>query len=411
VAYHEPADAPLPKAADATREPEYLAGDEGMLQVDALIQEVQAVNPSLEAAVEAWHAAAQRYPQMVSLEDPMFGFMKGTWGGWMAEASQKIPWPGKLRLRGNVAAAEADAAQWDVEDTRLMLAEAAAMAFYDYYQADRQLAVNSSNTALMQQFRETAKVRYEAAQVSQQDVLQADVELADLEARHAELRQERKTAAARINTLLHREADHPLAPPPNKVAVPDALPARESLAGLALEARPDLAAQMARIRQEEYGLALAYKDYYPDVEIAAKHDHFMPMDMQNQVGMNFNVPIYRQKRHAAVCEASAKLRQRRAELEARIDQVRFEVESAWDRVSERRTVVRLYEQKILPAAEANVQSARINYTAGKVDFLRLVEAERQLREQQDKYHGTVAEYHRRMAQLQRAVGGGMRDEG
>jgi outer membrane protein TolC len=135
------------------------------------------------------------------------------------------------------------------------------------------------------------------------------------------------------------------------------------------------------------------------------------MDMQNQVGMNFNVPIYRQKRHAAVCEASAKLRQRRAELEARIDQVRFEVESAWDRVSERRTVVRLYEQKILPAAEANVQSARINYTAGKVDFLRLVEAERQLREQQDKYHGTVAEYHRRMAQLQRAVGGGMRDEG
>ncbi len=403
VAYEAAPRAPLPKSTSPAREAAAETDDNDVLQLDTLVEEVQSVNPSLEAAVEAWHAAAQRYPQMVSLEDPMFGFTKGTWGGWMAEASQKIPWPGKLRLRGNVAAAEADAAQWDVEDARLMLAEAAAMAFYDYYQADRQLAVNASNTTLMQQFRDTAKVRYEAAQVSQQDVLQADVELADLEARQAELRQERKIAMARINTLLHREADHPLAPPPHKVAVPDALPARESLADLALDARPDLAAQMARIRQEEYALALAYKDYYPDVEIVAKHDHFMPMDMQNQVGMNFNVPLYRQKRHAAVCEASARLRQRRAELDARVDQVRFEVESAWDRVSERRTVVRLYEQKILPAAEANVQSARINYTAGKVDFLRLVEAERQLRQQQDKYHETVAEFHRRLAQLRRAV--------
>jgi len=410
ASYHEPADAPLPKAAGTARHPGYPVRDEDVLEVDSLIEDVQAVNPSLEAAVEAWHAAAYRYPQMVSFEDPTFEVLKGTWKGWMIEASQKIPWPGKLRLRGNVAAAEADAAQWDVEDTRLMLAEAAAMAFYDYYQADRQLAVNASNTALMRQFRDTAKVRYEAAQVSQQDVLQADVELADLEARQAELVRERKIAAARINTLLHREADHPLPPPPAKVAVPDALPPRESLAELALDARPDLAAQMARVRQEEYALALAYKDYYPDVEIMAKHDHFMPLDMQNQVGMSFNVPIYRQKRQAAVCEASARLRQRRAELDARIDQVRFEVESAWDRASERREVVRLYEQKILPAAEANVESARINYTAGKVDFLRLVEAERQLRQQQDKYHETVAEYHRRMAQLQRAVGRGMRDE-
>jgi outer membrane protein TolC len=127
--------------------------------------------------------------------------------------------------------------------------------------------------------------------------------------------------------------------------------------------------------------------------------------MRTQVGMSLNVPIYREKRHAAVCEASARLRKRRAELQSRIDQVRFEVEWAWQRTSQRQEVVRLFEEKILPAAETNVQSARINYTAGKLDFLRLVEAERQLRQRQDRYHETVAEYHRRLAELRRAVGG------
>jgi outer membrane protein, heavy metal efflux system len=206
---------------------------------------------------------------------------------------------------------------------------------------------------------------------------------------------------------LHRPADHPLPPPPANADVPDTLPAAEWVVELALQARPDLAGQMARIRQEEYSLGLAYKEYYPDLEVVFKHDHFMPPEMQTQVGMNLNVPVFWQKRQAAVCEASAKLRQRRAELESRVDQVRYEVQAAWERTSERRSVVRLYENKILRAAEANVQSARINYTAGKVDFLRLVEAERQLRQQQSMYHQTVAEYHRRLAELQRAAGGSL----
>jgi len=66
--------------------------------------------------------------------------------------------------------------------------------------------------------------------------------------------------------------------------------------------------------------------------------------------------------------------------------------------------VRLYSEAILPAAEANVASANAGYEAGKIDFLRLVEAERQLIEVQEKYQDAVTEYHRRRAELERAVG-------
>ena len=374
-------------------------------------------NPSLAAMVEAWQAAAQRYPQMISLEDPMLDFMRGTNEGWMIQVSQKLLWPGKRQLRGNMAAAEAEMAGYDVEDTRLRLTEAAKMAFFDYYQAERQLTVNREAAKLVQEFRAIAKALYEANKATDQDVLQASVDLADLEARQAELQRERKVAAARINTLLHRAVDQPLPPSPAEAAtdgdhptnlrsVPDgARPAAETLIELALQQRPDLAAQEARIDADQIALALACKEFYPDFAVAAKHDAFMPPEMRSQVGVSLNVPLYRQRRHAAVEEASARLRQRRQELEKMRDEARFEVQSANQRLAERRQVVGLYRDKILPAAKANVESARIKYTNAQLDFLRLIEAQRQYQMQQDRYYMAVADCHRIAAELERAVGG------
>ena len=191
------------------------------LTAQSLATEVELCNPSLEAALSAWRAAAERYPQAIPLDDPMFGFALSPGGvgredngGWMVEASQKIPWCGKRELRGNAAAAEADAAQADVGDARLILAEAAKMALADYYAAVREEEVNRATATLLKQFRQIAKSKYEVNQATEQDVLQADVELADLESRRAELLRDRQVAVARINTLLHRQPDYPLPPPP-----------------------------------------------------------------------------------------------------------------------------------------------------------------------------------------------------
>jgi len=397
---------PSPAAAD---------GDDPFAQatelpLDQLVAEVERRNPSLQAVSEAWRAAAQRYPQMVSLEDPMFDWMiaprgVGPEGGWMIEASQKLPWAGKRRLRGSIATAEADAARGDIGDTRLMLAEAAKMAYFDYYLARRQLQVNADTMQLVRQLREIAKSKYEASQATEQDVLQADVELADLEGRRAEFVRDERVVTARINTLLHRSADHRLPPPPEQVRVPDSLPPRETLQEVAVQSRPDLYSVAARIRADEAAVALACREYYPDVEIVGKYDTLMPPDMQAQVGMRLNVPLQQARRQAAVQEAQARLSQQRAEYANRRDQVAFEVQAAMVRVSEAQKVARLYTARILPAAEQNLKSARANYVAGKVDFLRLVDAERQINTERERSFQAIAKYHRRAAELERAVGG------
>ncbi len=299
-----------------------LAG-QSELSAESLVTEVELRNPSLEAASAAWRAAAERYPQAISLDDPMFGFALSPGGvgredngGWMVEASQKIPWSGKRALRGNAASAEADAAQADVGEARLMLDEAAKMALADYYAAVREEEVNRTTATLLKQFRQIAKSKYEVNQATEQDVFQADVELADLESRRGELLRDRQVAAARINTLLHREVDYPLPPPPSQVETADALPGVEALRQAALQCRPDLAALLARVRMEEANLELANREYWPDLEVMAKYDAFMPVDIRPEVGLNINVPLRQQRRDAAAAEAAAKLQQRRAEYQA-----------------------------------------------------------------------------------------------
>ena len=150
---------------------------------------------------------------------------------------------------------------------------------------------------------------------------------------------------------------------------------------------------------------MACKEYYPDLNLIANYNGFMLENMRPQVGMEINVPLQRTRRVAAVREASERLRQRRAEYQDRLDQVRFEVHSALDQATQSQRAIRLYEEKILPATRRSVESALANYTSGKLDFLRLIDSERQVYTQREMYYQAIAEYHRRLAELERVVGG------
>jgi outer membrane protein TolC len=57
------------------------------------------------------------------------------------------------------------------------------------------------------------------------------------------------------------------------------------------------------------------------------------------------------------------------------------------------------------SAQQNVEAARAGYEANNLGFLSLVEAQRQLIDAQMKEVEALADYHRRMAELQQATGG------
>jgi len=385
---------------------------DGVLDEDWLVAEVVTRNPSVQAMVAAWRAAAQRYPQVIALDDPMLDVSVGP-GSWndpsvesayMVMASQKFPWHGKRRLRGEMANWEANGAASEIQDVQLRLAETARLAFYDYFAAHRELALNEENLRETREFRDTAESKLRANLVTQQDVLQAEVELSLLDKRRNELDRQARVAAARINTLLHRDALYPLPPPPEHLGDLEDGPSVEQVVAEAVQRRPDLSALAAQIQADNAALRLAYKEYYPDVELYAKYDAFWQEDpLRSAVGVNVNLPLNQSRRSAAVCEAQFRVQKRQAEYQRFVDEISNEVYASHERILESRRTLALYNESILPAAEKNVASARAGYASGKVDFLRLIEAQRQLIELREQEVETLADYHRRLAELRRAA--------
>jgi outer membrane protein TolC len=385
------------------------------LSLDDLIAHVLARNPTLAQMQAAFEAASARYPQVVSLDDPMAAGIVGPASirsgevdfAYRLEASQRFPFPGKRRLRGQNALAEASAAGNDVEDVRLQLVESARAAFYDYYLVTRALEVNEEALRLLGEFRGNADTRFRTGLVPQQDLLQADVEIGRQRERQLTLERMRHVVIARLNTLMHLPTGTPLPPPPRTLPPAALLPEVGELQARAVAQRPDLRALADRLAAEQASLALAYKEYYPDVEVMAAYDAFWQpreRDLRPMLGVRLNVPLRRARREGAVAEAHARVVQRQAELARQTDQVNLQVEEAYQQVRESERAMQLYEGTILPAARENVKAAQAAYLTACIPFLSLIEAERNLVGLRERAYETTADYFRRRAALDRAAG-------
>ena len=385
-----------------------------VLDVDTLIASVHARNPSLQAAHAAWHEALQRYPQEISLQDPVLQSMiapatlpsnSSVQSSYYIGLAQQVPWSGKRELRGQKALWEATAKSSDSKTVLLQLSSATRIAFFDDYLAHREIELNRQNLELMQDFRSTAKSKYEAAQVSQQDLSAADLELVKLEQQKLDLEKSKQIAIARINTLLHQRPDEPLPPPPKELDAIADLPEISELREDAIQSRPEIAALSARIQVERNAIGLALKEYYPDFEFMTRYDSFWTDRVQRgQLGMNMNIPIQNDRRAASVREAQFRVQRMCSELAVQQDAVNEEVQMAFAKVEASRKTVMLFKNRILSIADVNLETARAAYISGSIDFLRLMDARRQSTEQQIGYQRALTEYHRSVAELQRAIG-------
>jgi outer membrane protein TolC len=407
-----PAPTPLAPAGQPSDTPQAVFAGKKELAVEDLIQEVLARNPSLPEMVAAWKAAQARYPQVISLDDPLVGAnlapaaFSQVGNGYRLEIFQRYQWPGKLPLRGEVAQAEASAAGRDVENVRQQLIESARDAFYDYYLTFRGLEVNAEALRLLREFKQNADARYKTGQVSAQDPLQAEVEIGRLRERDILLERQRQVAIARINTLLQLPPSLPLPPPPKEIPVVGELPDPQALLAQALSQRLDLLKLADQINAAKAAVKLAYKEYYPDIDAMAAYDSFWDNPLQRaQVAMRFNLPVRLGKRHGAVVEAESRLAELKAQYDRQAAQAGFEVQQAYEQWRESLRTIRLLDKEVLPAARQNVKAAQPAYLTGRIPLSSLIEVQRNLVDLQDRYYQATAEFFRRRTAVQRSLTG------
>jgi outer membrane protein TolC len=407
-----PPGAALGAAARSSAEPPGRAGE--VLERGAFVRDVLRRNPSIESARSGFRAALARTEQAGSFEDPMLevGIAPLSIGssqapfGYEVALSQKLPWFGKRALEQASASAEADAAKSDYEAVERELALTAVTLYDQYFVTTRSLEINAQHIALMQSMRSAAAAQFASGRGSVQDALQAEAELTHLEHDAVMLATERDVTVAQMNELLHRAPELALPPPVAELsvpAVPDAPSTR--LQGEAVEHRPDIVAVRERARAEVARAERAEREGYPDFTLSTSYNSMWDMPEHRwMVGVGLNVPIQRGRRAGAADEARAMHAQFEHDAARLSDAARTQVFVSLKQLTESRHVLELYEKRLLPVAQRQIDAARAGFSTSQNPFVSVVDAERNLRRVELDYQAERAGYGVRRAELDRALG-------
>ena len=383
------------------------------LSVDAFTEAVLTHNASLEAMRQAVLAAVAQMKPAGRLEDPMLSvsaaprtFRSAIGASGDIEVSQALPWWGTLDARRQVARAETEAATHDLDALRLRLADLAREAFSDWAYVHRALQINATNHSVLTELGEVARARYSTGQAPQEDILQADVERSMLKQQRLTWERDQTLAQARMNALLNRAPQAPI-PEPRELPAMKSLPAEEVLAERAL-AHPQLEGLAAQQHAAVVRQRLAEKERYPKFGVSAGYNNmWSDPAMRPMLGLSFSVPLDQGKYRATIDAARAEARRAASTLQDQRASMLADLAAAYASVREAGQSLELYRNELVPLARDTLDVTRAEYESGRGDFLNVLTAEQHRLDAELGLARKQAEYHRALAELDRASGGGL----
>ncbi len=380
--------------------------------VEGFLAAGRRLSPALRAAALDTEAAAAKAGGADALDDPTisdsYQYYKdpGVFSAHTVMLSQSFPLWGKRGLRRRAALADVDASRGREQAARDELDEKIKIAFAQYYLTTRDIAVNLDLAELGRRMRAAAAARYGQGGGDQVAIIQALGEETAAKAEAIRLQGEKSAALARLNVLVGRPADAPLADPARARAVPTGEPVLSILADRARAANPTLTASTAAVAAARTRSALADKAWYPDVTIGAGplvQTNNRPVGFAATVGLNIPLPWGREA--AEQREAAAQL----GATQQRYDAARLEIEGALGEAAAKlhaaRATEALLRREAVPQSRAAFQTVLASYSQGRGELTGAIAAGRQMQEVELRLLQAQLDEQVELAAIERIVGG------
>lgn len=387
----------------------------------ALLAEAAIHNPELAAARQRAAAAQARIAPAGALDDPMLeaGILSAPLAPLslrredmtmqMLGVSQRFPFPGKRGLRTATAEAEAAASAAYADDTCDRVMRDLRLGYEELAVVMAERDIVDATRAALEEYVAIAEARYAVGSAPQTDVLQAEAQLAQTRAQLLDLDRRRLESQALLAQLTGRDAAAPvivataqsLGPPPVALAVlADAATARPRQLALAEESR-----------QARESIALARREYYPDIDLRLQYGRReraldgLPRDDMISLTFAVNLPIWRRQRlEPQVAEARATLAEREAMERAFALETKTQLARRHAAATQARRTVEIYDTVILPTSTAALNAALASYRVGQIDFLTLLATRMRLYEVRMARVAAVAEHNRASAEIDYLAG-------
>lgn len=388
--------------------------------LQALIAEALEANQEIKERSQLSTASQEAIRPAGALDDPNFSFNLlaipvDTWAfnDWdmtqkQLAVSQKLPFPGKLRLRSELAREQSRSDDFTLQDKINEIRTRVIQGYWSLSLAYASFAITEKNKHWWEQVVKVAETRYAVGRGMQADVLQAQVELGGYLDRLFKWRQRQESLRADLNALRSQPPDTPLPRPQPLQARPFTLKL-DNLLALAAD-QPRLQALQAMVAKQDKAVDLARKNFFPDFTVGLayglREDKF-PRERPDFFSSSFmmNVPIWQgAKLKPRLREQQARRAAAQDAYQAAVDRLHAAIKDRYEILQRLDEQIKLYGQGIIPQARQAAESSLAAYQAGALDFASLTQNFIALYNAELKWQEYLRDFEATWAELEWLVG-------
>src|SRR3984885_1730968 len=355
------------------------------MPLSQLLDEAGASNPLISAADHGARAAKQVAPQMTTFPDPKFTYQQLSVGspkpfaGYTNSdfayigigASQELPYPGKLRARGEVAERDADTKQAVVEVTKSSIADAVKADYLQLAYLQQTLGILRQNQSVLDQLIQDATEHYQVGQGMQQDVLQAQVNrtkiVKEITMHHLQVGQ----IQAHLKGLLSRDQGSPDIVTEDLIETPLQRRSDELLA-VVRQNNPQIQVDASSIRTQDAQVASAKREGKPDFEVGYMYQN-TNRRYRDYYMFTFDVRFPRKTRvNAEIAEATEKRSESKQTLNAHLQQQLAEVQEGYVKAAGDEELLKEYREGLIPQSDAAYRGTLIVYASNREQFIHVL---------------------------------------
>jgi outer membrane protein TolC len=382
-----------------------------------LLAEAARNNPEIAAARHAWRAATHVRPQVTTLPNPKFtvqDFSVGgakPWSGFNTSnfayigfgVSQKLPFPGKLRLKGEAADRAADVQQAQIGAAQASVVGEIKADYFRLAYLQQVIALFEDSRHTLGQLAKGELYRYQAGSGDQAEVLQAQLEGTKLLRELTVRREEVAQTEADLKRLLRRPQESADIVAEALTASKLPFSARELLA-FARKQNPEVKVDASTVRKGDADVRSAKRSGKPDFSVGYMFertgDQFPAYYM-----LTFNVIFQRWSRtRAAVEQAEELATSARYRLEAQIQQQQAEVQKQYAAETSTAEQAKEYREGLIPQAEATYNAMLAEYESNKRQLTGVLTALNNVLELKRDYARTLFDHQMAIANLETLTG-------
>ena len=384
----------------------------------ALIQEMGENDPAILAARKAAEAATHVAPQVSSLPDPQFtlqqfsvgsprpfaGYTNSSFAYIGIGASQQLPYPGKLKLRADVANRDADVAKVHSEVVSHDEIEKLKATYYQLSYLQQTLGVLQRDDALLQQVEQQAEAHYSAGQGNQQDVLKAQLQRTKILREISMHHQLAGEAQAELKRIVRRRQD-------SAEIITEPFSATflrytaSELLDKVREQDPNIREHSAMVQRNQASVELARKEFRPDFGVSYMWERTDPAQFRAYYMAAFNVNFPRRKpRQAALAAAQVSVERTQQELDAQLQSALAEVQKQYVITKTSEEQLLIYRDGLIPQAQATIHAGLAAYQSNREDFETLFSSFLDVLNLDLEYQQTLLDHQTALVHIERLTG-------